>query len=256
MFVDFIKSLSRIICVNPIRVFKAIKGVPVYVKNLIHYYNLTTNSSKFSIQFKYLFPVYGDRYMDAGRATGHYFHQDLWAAKRIFLNNPALHIDIGSRVDGFISHLLVFRPVTVIDVRLLTTSVEGLTFKQGDVTKLDFSDNSLESISSLHAIEHIGLGRYGDDVDHAGWEKSLLEIQRVLKPGGTFYLGVPIGYERLCFDAHRVFNVSTIIKAVPKMKLVDFSYVDDDGDYYELGLELNKVPEMQYGCGLFEFKKL
>lgn len=256
MVIDYIKSFSRILCVNPIRVLWTVRGVPVYLRNLIQYYRSTNSYSKFAIKLKYLFPVYSDRYMDAGSATGHYFHQDVWAAKKIFSDNPVLHIDIGSRIDGFVAHLLVFRPVTVIDVRVLTSNVEGLTFIRGDVTNLDFVDDSLESVSSLHAIEHIGLGRYGDHIAYDGWEKSLLEIQRVLKPGGKFYLGVPVGDERLCFDAHRIFNVMTILDAMSQMELIDFSYVDDQGDYFELGLKINDVPDMQYGCGLFEFKKL
>ncbi|HWF86113.1 MAG TPA: hypothetical protein VG222_14745 [Vicinamibacterales bacterium] len=50
---------------------------------------------------------------------GHYFHQDLWVAKRIYAARPAAHVDIGSRIDGFVAHLLTFMPVTVIDVRPL-----------------------------------------------------------------------------------------------------------------------------------------
>ncbi len=58
-------------------------------------------------------------------AGGHYFHQDLWAAKKIFKRRPMTHVDIGSRVDGFVAHLLVFMPVTAVDIRYLDSNIEG-----------------------------------------------------------------------------------------------------------------------------------
>ena len=80
----------------------------------------------FRVSIRHLFPILLDRYDNAGVAAGHYFHQDLWAAKRIFDRAPSRHIDIGSRVDGFVAHLLVFMPATIIDIRQLDSNIEGL----------------------------------------------------------------------------------------------------------------------------------
>jgi len=216
---------------------------------------MTPDNGVFNVRYLDLYPIYRDRFELAGDAKGHYFHQDLWAAKEIFHESPTHHIDIGSRIDGFISHLLIFRNVTVIDVRPLESLVDGLTFKQGDITRLDFEDDSLESVSCLHAIEHIGLGRYGDKLDYDGWEKGLKELARVLKPGGNLYLGVPIGRERVCFNAHRVFSPKTICNAVHSLNLVSFSYVDDHGNLQKGSLNFDDLPMLEYGCGLFKFKK-
>ena len=55
-----------------------------------------------------------------------YFIQDIWAAQRIYKKKPNEHIDIGSRVDGFVSHLMVFMKVKVIDIRPLSSKNKNL----------------------------------------------------------------------------------------------------------------------------------
>ena len=246
--------MTRLLGLDPKRVYYTILGMPVFIMDWIKYAKKSPAVGRFRVSFKDIYPVYYDRFESAGVAKGHYFHQDLWAAKKIYTAKPKIHIDIGSRVDGFISHLLVFRDVTVVDVRPLESEVPGLGFAKGDITALDYDDNSIESISCLHAIEHIGLGRYGDKVDYFGWERATNQLQRVLKPGGVLYLGVPIGRERVCFNAHRVFTVNTILSAFNNLTLRSFSYIDDNGDLHS-DVQVEDVPELEYGCGLFEFVK-
>src|SRR5436190_19176355 len=183
---------------------------------------------RFPLTLSDLEPVLTDFAAEAGTARGHYFHQDLWAARRIFARRPRQHVDIGSRIDGFVAHVLTFMPVTVVDIRALESTVEGLTFVRGDMCRLDFfASGSVESVSCLHAIEHVGLGRYGDPVDARGWHVALRELARVLAPGGRLYLGTPIGRERLCFNSQRVFSPVTIIDVLSDLALVGFSAVDD-----------------------------
>jgi SAM-dependent methyltransferase len=197
----------------------------------------------------------GDFDAPAGSARGEYFHQDLWAARKIHAARPAGHVDVGSRIDGFISHLLVFMPVTVIDVRPLDDAVDGLTFIAADATTLDrFNDESIGSLSSLHAIEHFGLGRYGDPIDPNACFNAMRSLRRVLRPGGRLYFGVPIGRERLEFNAHRVFAPSTILRSLAPLRLLSFAAVNSEG---RLTSDSNPSDweNVEYGCGLFEFTK-
>ena len=164
-------------------------------------------------------------------------------------------MDVGSRVDGFIAHLLVFRPVTVIDIRPLESPISGLRFLQDDATDMvQVENDSVESLSSLHVAEHFGLGRYGDPVDPRACFRFMASLQRVLSPGGMLYFSVPVGRERVEFNANRVFAPNTIIQSFPKLRLVSFSFVGDDGCFYENQDPL-ALPENELACGLFEFTK-
>jgi SAM-dependent methyltransferase len=239
---------------DPITLARRVVEAPSYAANLVRYRRAQGRTrDSFRLRLRYLYPVLGDRHAGAGAASGHYFHQDIWAAREIFRRRPERHVDVGSSVGGFIAHLLAFRDVEYVDLRPLRTNVDGLRYRQGDITRLPYESDSLESVSALHVGEHIGLGRYGDPIDPEGWLKAIQELRRVVRPGGVVYYSVPIGRERLEFDGHRVFDPATIVTAFSPLELTCFSYVNDDGDY---------VPDADhrqvrawYSCGLFLFSK-
>jgi len=240
---------------HPVVTAKALCGVPRFVRTLLQYRRMQTPNA-FKLSIIDLIPIFSDFAAQAGTASGHYFHQDLWAARHIYKRRPNFHHDIGSRIDGFISHLLVFMDVTLIDLLPLDSAVPGLHFVQGNATHLHtFKDNSLMSLSSLHAAEHFGLGRYSDPIDPAAHENFMKELQRILAPGGRLYFSVPIGRERLNFNAHRVFSVTSVIDIFSHLKLLRFSYVDDDGNLHDMQTPYLFDRRLEYGCGLFEFSK-
>ena len=86
-----------------------------------------------------------------------YFFQDSWAAKHIFTLKPTHHYDIGSSAKT-IGILSQFTPITMIDIRPIELELANLFFKKGSILELPFKDNSLETLSSLCVVEHIGLG--------------------------------------------------------------------------------------------------
>lgn len=195
----------------------------------------------------------------AGTAKGHYFHQDLLVANFIFKDNPKRHIDIGSRVDGFVAHVASFRKIEVIDIRPLPQSEhKNIQFNQADLMKpQDIGET--ESLSCLHAIEHFGLGRYTDPIDVNGHEKGINNLVKLVKQGGRLYISFPIGYEdEVHFNAHRVFHPKSIL-AIPSiaenMDLIRFDYIDDNGDLH-LNTEVDSaVRKTKYGCGIYTFAK-
>jgi hypothetical protein len=215
--------------------------------------------SKFSFGDSY--PILNDRFANSGIMSGHYFYQDLFVAKKIFLNNPKRHIDIGSRTDGFVAHVSVFRKIEIIDIREQPNKVSNILFRKADLMKLpDDLINACDSISSLHAIEHFGLGRYGDPIDYYGYLKAIVNITKILQTGGIFYFSVPIGEQRIEFNAHRVFSVSYLLDLFNENFTIEsFSYVNDRGDFFE-NVELNQKEidrnyGCNYGCGIFELIK-
>jgi len=224
-------------------------------------YNSLYIGDTFKIDANLLYPCLNDKNVPAG-ALGSYFWQDLWAAKHIFNDNPKKHYDIGSRIDGFIGHLSSFREsIILIDIRPLNKKIPGVEFTQADATNLEsIPDDSIESLSSLCALEHFGLGRYGDSVDPYACFKAFSAIQRKIKKGGKIYISVPIGKEHLEFNAHRVFYAETIIKSFNKMKLLELSYINPSVDQIEYNIDIHKYDnDSKFGgsnFGLFVFEKI
>jgi SAM-dependent methyltransferase len=247
--------LLGLLGIEPRTFMRTLAGLPKYIADATSYARQSAAGEPFRIRTRNLFPVLGEHRAGAAVLDGHYFHQDLWAARKVFENAPAEHFDIGSRIDGFVAHLLTFMPVTVIDVRPLDEEIEGLRFIQGDATHLSgIPDASLASVSSLHAVEHFGLGRYGDPVDPRAAEKVMATLSRVLAPKGRLYLSVPIGRERLMFNAHRIFSPSTVLSAMSELDLISFSAADDSGRFHP-DTEPGDFDHAVYSCGFFEFGK-
>ena len=239
---------------DPRVLFESLRGIPTYIADWLRYRKLNPPPT-FPIRLRYATPILTDRHASAGSASGHYFHQDLWAAKKIYQRRPTQHLDIGSRIDGFVAHLLTFMPVTIVDIRPLVSNIQGLTFLQDDATKLSkLPSNSIQSLSSLHVAEHFGLGRYSDPIDPEACFRFMESLDRVLAPGGRLYFSVPVGKERVEFNAHRVFSPKTILDRFSNLCLESFSYVGDDDALY-LDTTPDLMPASNFACGLFEFTK-
>lgn len=189
-----------------------------------------------------------------------YFWQDLWGALRVKTSGVSEHFDIGSRIDGFLAHLVCEGiKVNVIDIRPLEVDIPGIRFIQGDATDLSgIMDNSIESMSALCSFEHFGLGRYGDTISPIACFQVFDTVQRVMKKGGKIYLSVPVGRERVAFNAHRVFYPSTVISAFSGMNLREFSVIDiaDKRQPLKENADIHLYDEAEYPrTGLFIFEK-
>lgn len=237
------------------RLRETVRRAPWFVRTMREY-AARAGKGPFPLDVRHLYPILVDAGDQAGTARGHYFHQDLWAARKVFAARPARHVDVGSRVDGFVAHVLTFMPVTVVDVRPLEPGgCEGLSFAQADATDMAaFADDSVESLSSLHAVEHFGLGRYGDPVDPSACFRVMAAFTRILAPGGRLYFSVPVGVERVEFNAHRVFAPRTVLEGFRGLELVSFAAVDDAGDL-RLDVAPDDMASAEYACGLFELGK-
>lgn len=215
----------------------------------------------FEFPIKDSMPCVADRDENAGTLDVHYFQQDLLVAQKIYVNNPLKHVDIGSRIDGFVAHVASFREIELLDIRKMDSNIPNVRFTQADLMDdskipVDYCD----SISCLHALEHFGLGRYGDPIDPYGHLKGFRNITKILKSGGTFYFSVPMGIQRIEFNAHRVFGLPYLLKMIKAdFDILSFSYINDNGDVYRNidmseGLIQNSYG-CKYGCAIFELKK-
>ncbi len=183
----------------------------------------------------------------------HYVYHPAWAARIVRKINPAKHIDISS-ILHFSTQLSAFIPTEFYDYRPAKLHLEGLITESADLNQLPFADASIESISCMHTIEHIGLGRYGDSLDPDGDLKAIKELKRVVKQGGSLLLVIPVGRPRLQFNAHRVYSFEMIAEQFPDFELKDFSLITDTNEFLSPALPA-LVDEQSYGCGCFWFVK-
>lgn len=246
---------------DPRRLAYSIMFLPRFLLSFLKVCSLFLKHGKQALEgqrFKLsLVPILSDKHMPSGVAKGHYFHQDLWAARKIFEAHPENHIDVGSRIDGFIAHLLCFRSVTVIDIRSLESKIEGLTFHKADLTSSDSVKITANSVSCLHALEHFGLGRYGDPLDLDGWLKGFSGLAKMVDKGGLLYISVPIGrVQRIEFNAQRIFDPNTLPLAAGALglELEEFSWITDAGDMIRKA-SLDGA-DCSFGCGCYVFKKV
>lgn len=227
-----------------------IRALPRYVADWVAY---KKSAPQQKISWGDSHPCLTDR-VKATPFDPHYFYQAAWLARRLQDIKPGLHVDIGSSV-MMVSVLSAVVNTIFMDYRPLPVGLSNLSSLAGDIIRLPVSDASVESLSCLHVIEHVGLGRYGDPLNPDGSRLAAVELQRVLQPGGRLFLSAPVGRERVCFNAHRVFAPDTIQSFLPSLRLESFALVDDGGRYHKHAA-MAEAARLEYGCGLFEFVKL
>jgi hypothetical protein len=205
-----------------------------------------------------VFPVFGDHKESNSDFDKHYFYHETIVSNYIFENNPKKHIDIGSRLNGFVSTVASFRKIEFFDLRPSDVEHKNIIFKQIDL--LNISEKYYEytdSLSCLYVLGHVGLGRYGDKINKDGSKLAFLNLVKILKNKGKLYIAIPISEKnKVYFNAHRTFIPSEILGWSNELKLEKFDYVDDNGKFYKdssvFNLDLTKI---KYGCGIYMFIK-
>lgn len=186
----------------------------------------------------------------------HYVYHPAWAARVLAATRPSEHVDISSTLH-FVSILSAFVPVRFYDFRPADLQLEGLKCDRADLLALPFPDNSVASLSCMHVIEHVGLGRYGDPLDPDGDLKGMRELARVVAPGGDLLFVVPVGRSRLCFNGHRVYSYDQILASFPGLELKEFVLIPEAAERGGLILQASReiADREAYGCGCFWFIK-
>jgi SAM-dependent methyltransferase len=202
-------------------------------------------------QNAYLYDNTGTTYVEP-----HYTYHPAWAARVLSQIKPAKHIDISS-ITHFGTIVSAFIPVEFYDYRPAHIILPNYATGKADLSNLHFETNSIESLSCMHTVEHIGLGRYGDPIDYYGDVTAMKELARVLKVGGNLLFVTPIGIPRVEFNAHRVYSYESIIEMFSGLKIKEFSLIPDD--FANVGYVTNPPAELvnsqSWGCGCFWFTK-
>lgn len=220
-----------------------------YLKSWIDYEGLP-GSEKLSFLSSY--PRLGEDVSTTG-FDAHYLYQAVWAMERISRTAHTCHVDIGSDIK-YVSMLTTHLPVYFVDIRPLEANLSKLYSVAASVLELPFKSLSLSSVSCLHVIEHIGLGRYGDPLDALGTTKACTELARVVAPNGDLFVSTPVGKSRVCFNAHRIHTPRQIASFFADLELIEFSAVTDEGQLV-INANMDEIASAGYACGLFWFRR-
>jgi SAM-dependent methyltransferase len=214
------------------------------------------SGKRFTLSRDDFFPIINEKTAYTG-FDRHYVYHPAWAARIVANNRPEKHVDISSTLH-FCSILSAFIPVDFYDYRPAKLVLTALNSLSADLLDLPFADNSIPSLSCMHTVEHVGLGRYGDPLDYDGDLKAIKELKRVLAVGGHLLFVVPLGREnRIFFNAHRVYTKQHVLDLFADLQLVDFSLIpEDENDGGLVSDPSNQLlAEQVYGCGCFHFTK-
>ena len=200
------------------------------------------------------------QHLEERSAQGHYFHQDLLVAqlstrpsrsprrRRIQESTASWRTlpSSGRSMSSTYGRSRALHPVSVsctrTDGRLPDTLVE-----------------CCDSLSCLHALEHFGLGRYGDP----STTTATFEDSRTWRACCAAEEALPVGAYRPA--AHRVQRPSRLLGSArprghqPWFALDRFSYVDDRGDLHDdvpmTAADIERSFGCRYGCGIFEMTR-
>lgn len=228
---------------------------PGYCAEYQRFKRLSYGKDRFSLHWRNRFPCLDDRTI-ATAFDRHYIYQTAWAARVLALIQPELHVDISSQLQ-FATMVSAFVPLKFYDYRPADLRLDNLTSESADLLALPFADDSIRSLSCMHVVEHIGLGRYGDPLDPEGDLKAMAELKRVLAPRGELLFVVPVGRPLLAFNAHRIYSVAQVLAQFAGLELIEFALIPDvsgDGGLIRHA-PLQMADLQEYGCGCFHFRK-
>jgi SAM-dependent methyltransferase len=255
-----IKFLKKVLKnVLPFYFAKKMKLVPSTQENMnafIQIFNKKQellSDNRFSCSLNDILPCLNDNTSNS-TFDSHYIYHTAWASRILNKTMPIEHIDIGSSL-FFVSIVSAFIPIKFYDYRPARINLSHLNCEFANITSLPFSDGSIDSISCMHVVEHIGLERYGDPFDPQGDLKAIRELQRVTSPSGTLLFVVPIAEEmKIQYNAHRIYTFKYICDCFHSFHLENFAFITDDGQFFPYANENNTIKQ-KYGCGCFWFKK-
>jgi SAM-dependent methyltransferase len=237
-------------------VFRQLRGLLPFVGEFLVFRRLLrATGRRTKAYWRDLYPCLLDKTKETG-FDRHYVYHTAWAARVLAETRPARHVDISSSL-YFVSLVSAFIPIEFFDFRPAALHLRDLGVSTGDLMNLPFRDRSVASISCMHVVEHVGLGRYGEPLDPDGDLKAMHELQRVVAPGGALLLVVPVGRPRIQFNAHRVYAIGDICSALSELTLWQFALVPEHPK--NGGLIIDAAPQLvereTYGCGCFWFTR-
>ena len=218
-FLKNLKIINSVLVSNGLDIRKILRIPRIFLK----YINDLIMFKSLGGKVNYFWPVYFENKGNCSDLSD-YSILSFLVIKDIFLKKNIKHFDIGSSIEMFIMPLAAAGiKVTLLDIRktnfLDNFEVRNTVFDACKLNKSNlifFKKEKIRSISCIHAIEHFGLGRYGDQIDPNAQEKFILNISSILSKNAIFYLGIPLGDNEIYFNSHRLMNLNFYIRLVSR----------------------------------------
>lgn len=196
----------------------------------------------------------------AGSVSGHYFWQDILVAQWVLAQKKKFVADLGSRLDGYVAHVAASQRIFVIDIRPIQKTIPNIEFVREDILNYK-SNHKFEIVTSLHTIEHIGLGRYGDPIEPDGHIKAFSALSQMTLPKGYLVVSFPIDLEtRIEFNGQRRIGVKEPLKWADsnKLKFINFMGLlhNDEIVSFDTSHSLASFIPESGALGIYFFKKM
>jgi len=228
---------------------------PAFIKEFLSF-RKSGGTGRFEIGWKGLYPCLNDKTATTG-FDRHYVFHTAWAARILARTRPDEHVDISSYV-YFVALVSAFVKIKFYDYRPADMKLSGLQSESADLLALPFPDMSVSSLSCMHVVEHVGLGRYGDPLNYDGDLKAISELKRVLAKGGNLLFVVPVGVKpKIMFNAHRIYSFDQVVSYFGELELMNFALIPEakeNGALIEYATK-EMADAQTYGCGCFWFRR-
>jgi len=158
------------------------------------------------------FDIFNELFYDVGVHPTNYIDYECgFTADNIKKLQPKKICDVGS-YRHFILGMLSYYSVTTVDIRNRMPSPNNEFAVICDAKNLNLQDDEFDMVISLSALEHFGLGRYGDEFDLDADKKAFDEMIRVVKPNGHIIVTTTItnAQPSIVFNAHRIYDYEMI----------------------------------------------
>jgi len=146
-----------------------------------------------------------------------------------------LTLPLGSRILDFGCHRSKLAielaslgyPTTGLDLLPYKYAHPNFNFVRGNLLDRPFDHDSFDAVIAVSAVEHSGLGFYGDTCRHDADQNVVDEFYRILKPNGLLLITLPFG-AAFCDDFTRVYEPHTLSKLLAKFQILNSEYYLQD----------------------------
>lgn len=118
---------------------------------------------------------------------------------------------------GGVPTTLEYNVITPSDKRLKMIHIK-------DVNK----EEPFDCAFSISSFEHDGLGRYGDPINPNGDFRAMKELKSIVKKDGLLFLAVPVGKDKLVWNAHRRYGEIRLPYLIDDWEMIDQEGFDEN----------------------------